>query len=99
MMNNITKQNRLDSYRSIRQFSQRRRDTILSMLKENGAMTAQEIATNLFANGYTPSEDRNFAAPRLTELKEAGKVKPVGKKVCQKTGRNVTIWQAESQRD
>lgn len=93
-MNSITRENRIESYMSMAQEAARRRDIILQILKSHGDMTAQEIATELYLRGVTQSEDRNHAAPRLTELKQAGKVKAVGKKICHRTGRSVTIWQA-----
>lgn len=37
-------------------------------------MTAREIALELFKRGVTPNPERNHTAPRLTELREAGKV-------------------------
>lgn len=93
-MNNITKSTRLNSLVSILTEAIKRRELILLILLQNGDMTAQEIATELYLRGVTQSEDRNHAAPRLTELKQAGKVKAVGKKICHRTGRSVTIWQA-----
>ena len=93
-MNSITRENRIDSYMSMAQEAARRRDMILQILRSHGDMTAQEVAAVLHMRGITQSEDRNHAAPRLTELKQAGKVKAVGKKICHRTGRSVTIWQA-----
>ena len=65
---------------------------ILDILENHGELTAQEIATELHRRGYIPSDERNFTAPRLTELRKDGKVTPVGKKICDKTGRTVTVW-------
>ena len=31
-------------------------------------MTAKEIAVEMYKKGYIPSDERNFTAPRLTEL-------------------------------
>ena len=93
MNNNITRKNRIDSYIMILKAAKRRRELILLLLWQYGKMTAQEISTLLYQKGVTPSEDRNYASPRLTELKQAGKVVAVGKKICRKTGRNVTVWQ------
>lgn len=55
-------------------------------------MTASEIAEALYRLGYTPYPERNYAAPRLTELLEAGKVEVVGKRFCAKTGRMIALW-------
>jgi predicted ArsR family transcriptional regulator len=92
-MNSITRETRMNSFMSIARDAARRRDVILQILRAHGNMTAQEVATVLHMRGITPSGDRNFAAPRLTELKQEGKVKTVGKKRCTKTGRSVTVWQ------
>lgn len=55
-------------------------------------LTAKEIAVQMYLCGWIPSSERNFTAPRLTELCEAGKVEPVGKRVCQFTGKKVTVY-------
>ena len=55
-------------------------------------LTAKEIARVMYLKFYIPSEERNFAAPRLTDLGRAGVVEPIGKKICTWTGRKVTVW-------
>jgi hypothetical protein len=55
-------------------------------------MTAREIAGELHRRGITATDERNFSAPRLTELRDAGKVAVIGKKLCDHTGRNVAVW-------
>lgn len=40
--------------------------------------------------------DRNFVAPRLTELKEAGTVEVIGKRKSPRTGKNVAVWARKS---
>ena len=42
--------------------------------------------------GYIPTTERNFAAPRLTEMSRDGIVEPVGKKKCKYTGRMVAVY-------
>ena len=88
---NITMQTRSESYKSVMPNAKRRRDAILEILKD-GDMTAVEVAEFLYAHGQIPFYERNFAAPRLTELKNEGKVKTVGKRYCQKTDRRVAVW-------
>ena len=61
----------------------------------NGAnigMTAKEIAVMMWRKGYIPSSERNFTAPRLTEMMQAGIVEPVGKKKCEYTGHKVAVY-------
>ena len=55
-------------------------------------MTAKECAVAMYNRGYIPTTERNFTAPRLTELSEEGIVEPVGKKKCDFTGKTVTVW-------
>ena len=55
-------------------------------------MTAKEIAVEMRRKGYTPTDERNYAAPRLTELCRTGKVEPVGKKTCEYTGKTVAVY-------
>jgi repressor of nif and glnA expression len=88
----IPKETRRESYEAVKPTINTRQDTVLSILRERGDMTAQEIADELCRRGITPTNERNFAAPRLTELCEAGLVKPVGKKMNAKTHRNITVW-------
>jgi predicted HTH transcriptional regulator len=90
----IPKDTRRESYEAVKPTINSRQETVLSILKERGEMTAQEIADELFRRGITPTTERNFAAPRLTELYEAGLIEPVGKKTNKNTRRTVTIWAA-----
>jgi hypothetical protein len=88
----ITEETRRDSYYAVLATLTGRHKNILQVLRECGDMTAQEVAGELHRRGITPTDERNFAAPRLTELADMGLVTAVGKKRCYKTGRNVTLW-------
>ena len=88
----ITEETRLDSYHAVQPDAAIRRQLILDILTGSEGMTAQEIADELHRRGITPFEERNFAAPRLTELKAAGKIEVTGKKQCYRTGRSVAVW-------
>lgn len=70
---------------------QRRYKEIMECLRE-GDMTAKECAVVMMNKGYIPTSERNFTAPRLTEMTKAGMVEPVGKKKCQYTGRTVAVY-------
>lgn len=94
----ISMETRRESYQGVKPTVKARQTLILSILGER-QMTALEIADELCKKGYTPHTERNFSAPRLTELKRAGKVKAVGKKMCSTTGRNVTVWAANGMRE
>ena len=59
---------------------------------EHMGMTAKEIAVMMCNKGYIPTSERNFTAPRLTEMNDKGIVAPIGKKKCNWTGRTVTVY-------
>ena len=90
----ITNETRRESYHAVLPTVTTRQEAVLKILQEWGDMTAQEVAYILHWSGLTPDDERNHAAPRLTELKQAGKVQTVGKKICSRTGRTVTVWSA-----
>ncbi|MDR1892202.1 MAG: hypothetical protein LBQ48_04270 [Oscillospiraceae bacterium] len=89
-----TQETRRESYLAILPTLAQRQKTVLQILKDYGEMTAQEVADSLFLMNITPTNERNFAAPRLTELCDMGLAEAIGKKVCGKTGRTVSIWSA-----
>lgn len=71
---------------------QQRYKQIIECLKENGELTAKECAVIMMKKGYIPTSERNFTAPRLTEMSQHGLVEPVGKKKCSYTGRMVAVY-------
>lgn len=70
---------------------QKRYSQILQILKGR-TMTAKEVAVEMNRRGLTPTSERNFAAPRLTELVRDGLVKVVGKTVCEYTSKKVAQY-------
>ena len=90
-MDGITKQTRRQSYDGIRTRSGERCKLILETLG-NRSMTVEEITDELVAAGHLKYYDRNFVAPRLTELKGAGVLEVVGKKPSKRTGKNTAVW-------
>ncbi|XCH78309.1 MAG: DNA N-6-adenine-methyltransferase [Candidatus Dehalobacter alkaniphilus] len=88
---------RRESYNTIETKRAARRGLILEILG-NRQLTASELTEDLLAKGYIKYYDRNFVAPRLTELKEAGVITTVGKRMCSRTGKNVAIWARKEQR-
>lgn len=64
---------------------------IIDVLRK-GNFTAKEIAVEMFKQGLIPTSERNFTAPRLTELSQNGIVEPFGKKRCQYTGKTVAVY-------
>jgi len=95
----ITSETRRESYQAVLLTLNERQRNVLTVLEECGDMTAQEVAFELHLREITPSDERNFAAPRLTELADLGLVQAIGKKPCYKSGRRVTVWTAVSRKD
>ncbi len=72
---------------------EKRYKQIIEILDESDfPLTAKEIAVAMHRKGYTPSSERNFSAPRLTELSNKGVVEPVGKTKCFYTGKTVAVY-------
>ncbi len=86
----ITYETRREAHQSVDKA--KRNDQILEILKA-GPMTAKEVAVELFRRGLTGSDDRNMAAPRLTEMVDAGRVKVAGKKRCIYTKKTVAVFE------
>lgn len=70
----------------------RKRYQQITEILDGKELTAKEIAVEMFRRGYIPTTERNFSAPRLTEMSEQGMVEPVGKKICQWTGKKVAVY-------
>lgn len=70
---------------------QKRYDQIIEVL-QGKELTAKEIAVEMQKKGYIPTSERNFTAPRLTELSQKGIVEPVGKKKCNYTHKTVAVY-------
>lgn len=87
----ITNVTRQLSFEDIKPKRQIRYDYILDRLTE--PKTAKELAVELFELGITPSTERNYCSPRLTELEKMGIVRTIGKKKCQYTGKMVAIYE------
>lgn len=89
----ITDETRLESYKKIIPKQPVRYDQIIYILRKNpNGMTAKEIAVELYELKLIPSTERNFVSPRLTELVKKGKVKVIGKRVCQYSNRKVAVF-------
>jgi hypothetical protein len=78
----IPKETRRESYEAIAPTLRKRQKLVLQILRECGDMPAQQVADTLCFLRITPTGERNFAAPRLTELCDMGFVAAVGKTVC-----------------
>ena len=85
-----TLETRSEAYETIDK--NKRYKQIIEILKSGKEMTAKEIAVEMCNRGYIPTSERNFTAPRLTELSRNGVVEPVGKQRCRYTGKTVCVY-------
>lgn len=72
---------------------------IIEILYGGKEMTAKEIAVEMCNRGYIPTNERNFTAPRLTELSYKGIVEPIGKQKCTYTGKKVAVYKLREERN
>lgn len=90
-MNTITQTTRQMSFDDIQDKTKIRYIQILNRLDK--PKTAKELAVELFDLGFIPSTERNYTAPRLTELEKMGYVKAIDKKKCEYTGKTVAVYE------
>lgn len=90
-MSFITQQTRQKSFNDIQLKTKVRYEQILDRLDK--PKTAKEIVVELYELGIIPSAERNYTAPRLTELSERGIVRAVKKKKCEYTGKTVAVYE------
>ena len=65
-------------------------------------MTASEITEELVAAGKIPYFNRNYVAPRLTELKDIGVLETVGRRKATRsdaTEADGGVWKLEAKRN
>lgn len=66
---------------------------IVEIMQDNKEpMTAKEISMAMYKRGYTPTGERNFSSPRITELLKNGILDVIGKKKCRFTGKTVSVY-------
>lgn len=85
-MNQTTKETRRRSYDAVLHKRAARCRLILETLG-NRELTASEITEELVAAGRIPYFNRNYVAPRLTELKEIGILTTVGRRKATRSDR------------
>lgn len=71
---------------------EKRYQQILECLQERGPSTAKQAAVWMCMSGLIPTSERNYTAPRLTEMCQKGMVEPIGKTRCVFTGKKVTVY-------
>lgn len=90
-MNSITKETRRESYDAILPKVKKRSCLILETLGDR-QMTASEITEELVAAGKIPYFNRNYVAPRLTELKDIGVLETVGRRKATRSDATEAVW-------
>lgn len=83
-------ENQIEAYESVDK--QKRYKQIIEILTEGKEMTAKEIAVEMYKRGYTPTSERNFASPRITELLRTGILDVIGRKKCEYSGKSVSVF-------
>ena len=58
----------------------------------NNELTAKEVAVEMYKKGFVPTPERNYSAPRLTEMCIGGEVEIIGKKKCSYSGKKVSVY-------
>ena len=87
----ITSETRQMSFNEIQLKTKVRYEQILDRLDK--PKSAKEITVELYDLEIIPSTERNYTAPRLTELEQRNIVQVIGKKKCKYTGKMVAVYQ------
>lgn len=90
-MSKITRQTRRASYEAVLPKVNDRHRLILATLGGR-EMTVSEIVEELVEAGRIPHYNRNYVAPRLTELKERGLVETCGRRRSIRSHATEAVW-------
>ena len=90
-MNQTTKETRRESYEAVLPKVKDRARLILETLGDK-EMTVSEITEELVSSGKIPYFNRNYVAPRLTELKDMGVVETCGRRKSTKSDATEAVW-------
>lgn len=85
----ISQETRAESFKELDMKEKQRQ--VLECLG-NKEMTAREVSKEMLKRGYTTIDERNEAAPRLSELFNDRKLVIVAKKVDKESGRRVAVY-------
>lgn len=91
MNDTITKETRRQSYDAIVPKVKERARLVLETLG-NREMTVSEITEELVKTGKIPYFNRNYVAPRLTELKDMGIVETCGRRKATRSDATEAVW-------
>lgn len=81
-----------DSFEKVKESQALRYKQIETILDLCGAMTARQMAAEMHRRGFTQTDDRNNAAPRLTEMELALRVVGDGTAWDELTHRTVKVY-------
>ena len=73
-------------------FAKRQKQVCEMLAEYPDGLTAKEVSVGMYYRGYIPNTERNFSAPRLNELIRKGKVKVIGKRICDYSGKKVSVF-------
>lgn len=90
-MDRTTKETRRQSYDAVLPKREKHCRLILETLGGR-QMTASEITEELVAAGEIPYFNRNYVAPRLTEMKQMGILKTVGRRKATRSDATEAVW-------
>ncbi len=90
-MSKTTKETRRASYEAVLPKVNERCRLILRTLGKR-EMTVSEIADELVKVGLIPYFNRNFVAPRLTEMKDLGIVETCGRRTATHSNATEAVW-------
>ena len=86
-----TKETRRASYEAVLPEVNKRCRLILDTLGDR-YMTVSEITDELVAAGKLPYFNRNFVAPRLTEMRDMGVVETCGRRKATRSPASEAVW-------
>ena len=90
-MNQTTKETRRESYEAVLPKVKDRARLILETLGDK-EMTVSEITEELVSSSKIPYFNRNYVAPRLTELKDMGIVETCGRRKATRSDATEAVW-------
>ena len=90
-MSKTTRETRRASYEAVLPKVNARSRLILKTLGGR-EMTVSEITDELVAAGRIPYYNRNYVAPRMTELKERGIVETCGRRISIHSSATEAVW-------
>ena len=95
-MNTTTRETRRASYEAVLPKVTDRARLILETLGTR-EMTVSEITDELVAAGIIPYFNRNYVAPRLTELRDMGVVETCGRRKSTRSTATEAVWRRKKE--